>query len=206
MQFSRIFHGGGIGKGSGFSSAGIPVPPTKLEYLRVWLDIADLSNHTSNPANGPQTRVLPNTLNARVYAFSPSELDLVFCEIPVISQYWNYDLIAPTNCTVKLYWYCEVTAAANIVAWRAELNFIRRNETLNFALPFLTDANVATLNQYILNVTSIPNFPINNPSGSAVIDDGIFYFKCGRDGPNLIDTYASEVYLLGVTIDFPIIY
>ncbi len=204
MQFSRIFHGGGIGKGSGFISTGAPV--TKMEYVRVWLDIADLSNHSANPANGPATRVLPNTLNTRVYAFSPSELDLVYCLIPVSSIYWTYAVTAPTSCTIRLYWYNEVTSSPNVVCWRAEMNFIRETETLNFALPFLTDLNRFALNQYILNVSSLADFPINNPSGSALIEDGIFYFKCGRDGANALDTFASEVYLLGVTIDFPILY
>ena len=114
-------------------------------------------------------------------------------------------MTVPTSVSVKLYWYVEVTSA-NYIAWRTELSFIREFETLNFALPFLTDMSRPAGTQYELKVSTVPDFPIYNPSGSAIIEDGLFYFKCGRDGTHIDDTYTNEAYLLGATIDFPILY
>lgn len=205
MQTTRIYHGGGVGKSGGFGPAVTPPVIPTIDFVRTWISINDFSPHTSNPPNGPMTRVLPNTLQARCYAFSASELDLLFCLVPVPSVYWTYDLTVPTSVSVKLYWYVEVTSA-KYIAWRTELSFIREFETLNFALPLLTDMSRPAGTQYELKVSTVPDFPIYNPSGSSVIDDGIFYFKCGRDGTHIDDTYTNEAYLLGATIDFPILY
>lgn len=201
MQNSMIYHGGGMGKGGGFYPGSTPAPT--IDSIRIWVNVSDLSALTAKPPNGPSTRVLPNTMNARVWIFTPSELDLAFCHIPIPNEYWTYKVTAPTDCNLRLYWYTDLTSA-NIICWRAELNFIRNLETLNFALPFLNDINRAANTQYQLQVSESLNFPINNPSGSAAETEGLFYFKVGRDGANAADTFANEAYLLGASIDLPI--
>ncbi|MFA5235091.1 MAG: hypothetical protein WC390_11890 [Sulfurimonas sp.] len=202
MNSSRIYHGGGLGRGNGFSGGGA-VPGTKYDFERVWIAANDLTPLTAFPANGPMTRSFPLTVGSRVMAFSASELDLVFAWICLPSKYWDFNFAV--GCSLKLYWFNETTSA-NIIAWRAEMNYIRHGETCNFAPPALNNMNIAAGTQYLLNVQEYANFPINNPSGSVVNSEGAFYVKVGRDGTAAEDTYAQEAYLLGVSIDFPLTY
>lgn len=201
MENSKIYHGGSMGRGSGFSPAS--VPPTSFNKERIWINAKDMSALIAFPPNGPNCRQLPTTINTCVWVFTPAELDLAFCWFPVPSKFWTYDLTAPTNCDLRFYWYTDNTSA-DIVAWRAELNYVRNGETLNFAPPALGNRDVAAGTQYLLHVEEFLNFPINNPSGSALTTEGMFYFKMGRDGAAAADTFGFEAFLLGASIDFPL--
>jgi len=200
MNQSKIYHGGSMGGSRGFSG-GSSSPLINKE--RIWINSKDLTALQAFPPNGPNCRVLPTTINACVWVFSPTELDLAFCWLPIPSKFWTYKLTAPTNCDLRLYWYTDNTSA-NIISWRAELNFVRNGETCNFAPPALINMDKAAGTQYLLNVHEYLNFPINNPSGSVSLTEGMFYFKMGRDGAAAADTFGFEAYLLGASIDFPI--
>lgn len=201
MQQSKIYHGGSMGRGSGFSAGS--VPPTSFNKERIWINAEQFSSLSAYPPNGPTTRALPNTLNLRVYAFSPTELDLAFCWIPLPTSFWTYKLTAPTSCTLRFFWYTDNTSA-DVVAWRGELIYIRDMETLNFAMPALTVMNEAAGNKYQLHMQEYADFPIYNPSGSAAETEGAFYFKIGRDGPSAQDTFGFEAYLIAASIEFPL--
>lgn len=197
----RIISSGGPGRRGWPSSSA--VPPTSFNKERVWANIEQFQSLIAYPPNGPITRALPNTLNMRVYAFSNTELDLAFCWVPLPTNFWTFKLTVPTSCTLRFFWYTDNTSA-NIVAWRTELIYIRDMETLNFAMPALTSANEAAGNQYQMHITEIADFPIYNPSGSAVEAEGAFYLKIGRDGPSAEDTFGFEAYLFGASIEFPL--
>lgn len=196
----RIITSGGPGR-RGFVGSGSA--PAAINKERVWMNAEQFTGLNAYPPNGPTTRALPNTLNLRVYAFSPTELDLAFCWVPLPSKFWTYKLTAPTACDLKFYWYTDNTSA-DVVAWRGELIYIRDNETLNFGMPSLTVMNEAAGNQYALHVQEYNDFPIYNPSGSAAEVEGAFYLKLGRDGPSAQDTFGFEAYLIAASIDFPI--
>lgn len=201
MNQSRIYHGGSMGGSKGFSGSG--AAPASIDKIRIDRYTSDFTALASNPPNGPNCRVLPNTPNTCVWVFSATEMDLVFSWIPLPSKFWTYDLTAPTNCDLRFYWYTDNTSA-NIVCWRAEIVYVRNGETLNFVPPVLTNINVAAGNQYALHVEEYLNFPITNPTGSAAETEGLFYLKMGRDGANAADTFGFEAFLLGASIDFPI--
>jgi len=201
MDQSKIYHGGSMSRGSGFSAGS--VPPTSFNKERIWINAEQFSSLSAYPPNGPITRALPNTLNLRVYAFSPTELDLAFCWIPLPTSFWTYKLTAPTSCTLRFFWYTDNTSA-NVVAWRGELIYIRDMETLNFVMPSLTSMNEAAGNQYQLHMQEYANFPIYNPSGSVAETEGAFYFKIGRDGSSAEDTFGFEAYLIAASIEFPL--
>jgi hypothetical protein len=201
MDQSKIYHGGSMGRGSGFNAGAAPAPAFNKE--RIWLHPSDMSALIAFPPNGPNCRALPTTINTCVWVFVADQLDLAFSWFPVPSKFWTYDLTAPTNCDLRFYWYTDNTSA-NIIAWRAELNYVRNGETLNFAPPALGTRDVAAGTQYLLHVEEFLNFPINNPSGSALTTEGMFYFKMGRDGAAAADTFEFEAYLLGASIDFPL--
>lgn len=200
MMQSQIYHGGSMGGMKGFSAGS--AAPTGLKQ-RIWIDVAELNALVAFPPNGPNSRQLPTTINTRVWVFSPANLNLAFCWFPVPSKYWTYKLTAPTSCDLRFYWYTDNTSA-DIIAWRAELNYVRNGETLNFAPPALGNRDVAAGTQYLLHVEEFLNFPINNPSGSILTTEGMFYFKMGRDGAAAADTFAFESYLIGASIDFPV--
>lgn len=200
MNQAKVYHGGGMGRGSGFSPAAAPVAALKE---RVWIDASAMNALVAFPPNGPTTRQLPTTINTRDWVFSAAELDLVFAWIPTPSKFWTYAITAPTALDLRFYWYTDNTSA-DIIAWRAEINYIRNGETVNFAPPTLGIRNVAAGTQYLLHVEEFLDFPINNPSGSIAETEGMFYFKMGRDGAAAADTFAFEAYLLGASIDFPI--
>jgi hypothetical protein len=200
MEQSRIYHGGGMGGGRGFGGGSSPVAINKE---RIWLHTSDMTALQAFPPNGPNCRVLPTTINTCVWIFSAAELDLLFTWLPVPSKFWTYALTAPTGLDLRFYWYTDNTSA-DIIAWRAEINYVRNGETLNFAPPALGIRNVAAGTQYLLHVEEFLNFPINNPTGSILETEGMFYFKMGRDGAAAEDTFGFESFLLGVSIDFPI--
>lgn len=204
MNQSLTYHGGGFGGCGGFSGAAAPAPASYL-FERIWIPAAELQALTSNPPNGPGTRVLPATVNTRVWIFSAAELDLAFAWFCLPSRYWKYDFTAPTECTVRLYWYTDNTAAT-IIRWKAELNYVRDGETCNFAPPALGTYDSAAGTQYLLHVQTLANFPINNPSGSVAETEGAFYLKLGRDGADAADTFAFEAFLLGASVEFPLKY
>jgi hypothetical protein len=197
---NRISSNGGPGR-RGWSSSG-SVAPT-LNKIRIDRHTSDFTPLSAYPPNGPSCRVLPTSINTCVYAFSPTELDLMFSWIPLPSKFWNYKLTAPTGCDLRFYWYTDNTSA-NIVCWRAELVYVRNGETCNFAPPALQVINVAAGTQYNLNVTEILDFPITNPTGSAAETEGMFYLKMGRDGAAAEDTFGFEAYVLGASIDIPL--
>lgn len=199
MEQSRIYHGGSLGGFKGFGGGS----SAAIDKERIWINPKDMSALIAFPPNGPNCRQLPTTINTCVWVFSATELDLAFCWIPTPSKYWTYKLTAPTSCDLRFYWYTDNTSA-DIIAWRAELNYVRNGETLNFAPPALGQRNVAAGTQYLLHVEEFLNFPINNPSGSILETEGMFYFKMGRDGAAAEDTFNFEAYLLGASIDFPI--
>lgn len=199
MNISKIYHGGSTNGSKGFSGAG----GTLINKERVWINTKDLTALQAFPPNGPNCRVLPTTINTCVWVFSPTELDLAFCWVPLPSKFWTYKLTAPTSCDLRTYWYTDNTSA-DIIAWRAELNYVRNGETLNFAPPALNNMDAAAGTQYFLHVQEYLDFPINNPSGSVATTEGAFYLKLGRDGAAAADTFQFESFLLGVTIDFPI--
>jgi len=201
MNQAKIYHGGGMGGSKGFSPSSSPV--TTYNKERIWLNAEQFSSLSAYPPNGPTTRALPNTLNLRVYAFSPTELDLAFAWVPLPTSFWTYKLTAPTSCTLRTFWYTDNTSA-DIIAWRAELIYIRDMETLNFAMPSLTSMNEAAGTQYQLHMQDYANFPIYNPSGSTAETEGAFYLKIGRDGPSAQDTFAFEAYLIAASIEFPL--
>lgn len=201
MKQSLIYHGGSTGKGNGFSPGAAPAPTFNKE--RVWMNIEQFSSLAAFPPNGPTTRALPNTLNLRVYAFSSTELDLAFCWVPLPTSFWTFKLTAPTSCTLRTFWYTDNTSA-NVIAWRAELIYVRDMETLNFVMPSLTNMNEAAGNQYQLHMQEYANFPIYNPSGSALETEGAFYLKIGRDATSADDTFDFEAYLIAASIEFPL--
>jgi hypothetical protein len=106
---------------------------------------------------------------------------------------------------LRFYWYTDNTSA-DIIAWRHELNYVRDGETESFAPPALAVSNIAAGTQYLLHVTTLANYAINNPSGSAAETEGMFYFKMGRDGAAAEDTFGFEAFLHGVSIEFPLKY
>lgn len=201
METAKIYHGGSMGKSGGFPGGGST--PVSFNKERIWINSKDFTALQAFPPNGPNCRVLPTTINTFVWIFSASELDLAFCWFPLPSKFWTYKLSAPTSCDFRFYWYTDNTSA-DIIAWRAELNYVRNGETLNFAPPALGTRNVAAGTQYLLHVEEFLDFPINNPSGSAAETEGMFYLKMGRDGAAAADTFNFEAYLLGASIDFPL--
>jgi hypothetical protein len=203
MNQSSIYHGGGFGGCGGFGGA--PAASEKYLFERIWIPANDLKALSSNPPNGPSTRVLPNTVNTFVWIFTALELDLAFAWFHLPSRYWKYDFTAPTECTLRIYWYTDFTAAT-IIRWKAELNYVRNGETANFVPPALGTYDVAAGTQYVLNVLTVPDFPINNPSGSILETEGAFYLKLGRDGANAADTFPQEAYILGASVEIPLKY
>lgn len=203
MNTARIYHGGGAGR-RGFPPAAA-VATTKYLYERIWIPANDFKAVTSNPPNGPATRVLPNGENEYVWIFTPSELDIIFTHFALPSRYWTYKTGAPTDINIRLYWYTDTTAAS-VIAWRLILGYFRDGETLNAVLPFFTDHNQVAGTQYFLHASLYANFPLWNPSGSAAETEGAFYFKVARDGANAADTFPGESYLLGASVEFPLKY
>lgn len=198
---SRIYHGGGINTSRGFGNAAPPAG-TYL-YERIWIPAEQFAPHNTNPPNGPGTRALPSTVNTYSYFFTPNELDLLYHWFCLPSRYWEYQLSAPTKCTLRLYWYVEVTSGSNI-RWAAELNYVRHNETMSFVPPALNALDHVAGTQYALHVSTHADFPINNPSGSVTETEGMFYLKLGRDGAAAEDTFSSESYLLGASVELPL--
>ena len=203
MNQSLIYHGGGMGGGGGF--AGAAAASEKYLFERIYISATELKAHSTQPPNGPATRALPTTINTFVWIFTSTELDLVTAWFSLPSRYWKYQIAAPTECTLRLYWYTDNTSA-NVIAWRHELNYVRNGETLNFAPPALANSDLAAGTQYLLNVTTLANYAINNPSGSAAETEGMFYVKVGRDGAAAADTFGFEAFLLGVSVEFPLKY
>lgn len=201
MNQSMIYHGGGMGKGSGFTSGG--GGGGSYVYERIWIPANELNALSSNPPNGPTTRVLPNTVNSRVWIFTASELDLAFSWFCLPSRYWKYIFSGTTEIAVRIYWYTDNTAAT-IVRWVHELNYVRHNETMNFTPPVLGTYDTAAGTAYNLHVSTLTNYTVNDPSGAGTEVEGAFYLKIGRDGANGADTFPFEAYLLGVSIEFPL--
>jgi hypothetical protein len=203
MNQSKIYHGGSMGGSKGFS--GGVASPTKYLYEKIWIPSTELRSHTSFPPNGPTTKALPNTVQTHVWVFTASEQDMAFAWIPKVSRYWNHNLTVPTSCNLRLYWYGETTQAKQ-VCWGVELCFVRNGETLNFVPPAWTQMYLTGITAYQQNITLRSDFPIFNPSGSAAINEGTFFLKVIRDGSNAEDTYDFEALLLGVSIEFPLVY
>lgn len=194
-----IYHGGGARK-IGFPSGG--GGGTYL-FERIWIPAEQFAPLSSNPPNGPNTRVFPNTVNAYSYFFAAAELDLIYHWFCLPSRYWTYTFSAPTRCTLRLYWYVESTSVNNI-RWKAELNYVRDGETMDFTPPALGtyDAAAGTANDK--HVLTLTNFPINDPSGAGTSVEGAFYLKLGRDGADSADTFSGEAYLTGVSVEIPL--
>lgn len=202
MNQAAIYHGGGMGGGGGFAGASGAITG-KYVYERIWIPSKIFESVSGAAPNGPGTRTLPNGVNTFSWFFTPSELDIVYHHFALPSRYWKYQISAPTDCTLRIYWYTDTTAAT-IIAWRAMLNYVRDTETLNFVPPAFQNLNAAAGTQYTLHVQTVANFPINNPSGSVAETEGTFYLKVGRDGVNASDTFAGESYLLGASVEFPL--
>lgn len=200
MKQQRIITSGGPGR-RGF--VGASSAPASINKIRIDRHTSDFTALQAYPPNGPNCRVLPNTINACVWVFSATELDLMYSWIPLPSKFWNYKFSAPTGVDLRFYWYTDNTST-NIVCWRAELVYVRNGETCNFAPPSLQVINRAAGNQYRLNVTEILDFPLTNPTGSSSETEGMFYLKIGRDGAAAEDTFGFEAYFMGASIDFPI--
>lgn len=203
MNQASIYHGGGFGGCGGFGGAAASVQ--KYLFERIWIPAEQFAALSSNPPNGPNTRVFPNTVNAYSWFFAAAELDLVYHWFCLPSRYWKYQLTAPTECTLRLYWYTDVTSAL-IIRWKAELNYVRDGETMNFVPPALGTYDAAAGTQYLLHVQTLANFPINNPSGAVTEMEGAFYLKLGRDGADAADTFTGEAYLIGASVEFPLKY
>lgn len=201
MNQAPIYHGGGFGGGGGFPAAA--APSSTYLFERIWIPAEQFAPLSSNPPNGPNTRVFPNTVNAYSYFFTAAELDLVYHWFCLPSRYWKYQLSAPTECTVRLYWYVETTSAL-IIRWVAEINYVRHNETMNFVPPALGNYDAAAGTQYNLHVQTLANFPINNPSGAVTETEGAFYLKLGRNGADAADTFTGEAYLIGASVEIPL--
>jgi hypothetical protein len=200
---SRIYHGGGSGGRGGFPS--VPTVTEKFLFERIWIPTNDFKAVTSNPPNGPSTRVLPNGVNEFVWIFSPSELDIAFAHFCLPSRYWTYVVAAPTNLNVKIYWYTDTTAAT-IVSWRLILGYWRNGESMNVVPPFFSDLNQAAGTQYTIKVSEYNNFPLWNPSGSVLNTEGSFYLKVARDGASAQDTFGGEAHLIGASVEIPLKY
>jgi hypothetical protein len=196
----RIISSGGFGRRGWPNSSSVPA---SFDKERIWVNANQFSAHNTYPANGPQTRQLPNTLNCRVYSFSSTEYDLAFAWVPLPTSFWSYKVTAPTSCTLRTHWYTEITSSG-IVTWQAEIIYVRDNETLNFVMPAMSDMYEAAGTQYILHVQEYANFPIYNPSGSSSENEGAFYLKIGRRGDLSADTFDGEAYLIGASVEFPL--
>lgn len=202
MNQSKIYHGGSVNGSRGFSGA---AASEKYLFEKIWIPANDMKAHASFPPNGPAVRALPNTVQTFVWIYTPSEQDMAFAWFPVVSRYWNQDLTVPTSCKVRLYWYGDVTSNTQ-VCWGVELCFVRNAETLNFVPPAWTQMYQSNVTQYQENIALKDDFPIYNPSGSSLINEGMFFFKVIRDGSNAADTYPNEAYLLGASIEFPLVF
>lgn len=196
----RIITSGGPGR-RGFVGSGSA--PAGINKIRIDRHTSDFTALQAYPPNGPNCRVLPTSINACVWVFTPSELDLMYSWIPIPSKFWTFKTDAPTGIDLRFYWYTDNTSA-NMICWRAELVFVRNGETCNFAPPSLTVINRVAGTKYLMNVTEILDFPLTNPTGSANEYEGMFYLKIGRDGAAAEDTFANEAYFMGASIDFPI--
>lgn len=201
MQQALIYHGSGPGKrgwpAGGGSGSGLYL------FERIWIPAEQFAPHATYPPNGPNTRTMPNGVNAYSYFFTAAELDLVYHWFCLPSRYWKYSFSAPTECTVRLYWYVEATSA-NTIRWVAELNYVRHNETMNFVPPALGNYDAVAGTNYNLHVQTLANFPINDPSGAGTEIEGAFYLKVGRDGTAAADTFTGEAYLIGVSVEIPL--
>lgn len=198
---SRIYHGGASGKMKGWPAGG--GGGSTYLFERIWIPAEQFAPLNSNPPNGPNTRVFPNTVNAYSYFFTADALDLVYHWFCLPSRYWTYAFSAPTSVTLRLYWYVEATSANNI-RWKAELNYVRHNETMNFVPPALGTYDAVAGTQYYLHVQTLANFPINDPTGAGTSVEGAFYLKLGRDGADAADTFTGEAYLIGASVEIPL--
>jgi len=204
MNTSRIYHGGGVGR-RGFPGGGGGGGSTLYLYERIWIPADDFKAHPTFPPNGPMTRSLPNTVQTHVWAFTPNEQDMAFAWFGLPSKYWDYNLSVPTGINLRLYWYAEVTASQQ-VCWAAELAYVRHGETLNFVPPAWTPMYKSPVTQYILRADDYPDFPVYDTTGSGALTEGAFWLKIIRDGSNAADTFSSESYLLGVSVEIPLVF
>jgi hypothetical protein len=197
---SRIYHGGASGKMRGWPAGG---GGSTYLYERIWIPAEQFAPLSSNPPNGPNTRVFPNTVNAYSYFFAADQLDLIYHWFCLPSRYWTGKLSAPTDCKLRLYWYTENTSGDNI-RWKAELNIVRDSETMDFAPPALGTYDAAAGTANYLHIQELTNFPINDPSGAGTNVESAFYLKLGRDGADAADTFTSEAYLIGASVEIPL--
>jgi hypothetical protein len=195
----RIISNGGPGR-HGFVNF-----QEKFLYEKIWIGANDLASHSTYPATGPSTRALPNTVQTRVWSFSSTDQNMVYSWFSLPSRYWSYKLDAPTGINLRFYWYTDTTAAGTI-CWASELAFVRTEETANFVTPVWSQIYRANPSQYIMYATEYLDFPLYNPSGATTIKEGLFWVKMIRDGSNASDTYNSVAYLLGVSVEIPLIY
>jgi hypothetical protein len=205
MQTSRIYHGGSTSKRKGWPGGGSG--SSSYNYDRIWIPSDDLFGYPNSAPNGPSTRTLPNGVAVRVWTFSPSETDIVFCWFGLPSKFWKYLFATGSSeLTVMVYYYVDSTVGApnNVIDFRLHLAYVRHNEDMNFVVPALTGLTAYSGTQFYNHVNTTFNFGINDVSGAGTEIEGSFYLKLERQGGSPSDTYPNEAHLYGIGIDFPL--
>jgi len=204
MQQSKIYHGGGAGKGRGFSGGGSSGPnPDTIRYV-----LEEKSWHYAN--SNPVTSALHATALDGLYGYKTDDFDQgdgCFATFALPHKDWTRVLTGTTGINLDFFFYADASVAApnNIGYFNTEMYIFRPGETVNFAKSagvFMSlDFSVPAL-QVVGHRFS--DMQVTDPAATGAAGWCLFYIKLRRQyGPN--DTYTGgQIRLVGAVVEFPL--
>lgn len=208
MDQSKIYHGGGLHRGGGFSTSG----GSSLDTIRVLLEEKSFHYGNSNPITSAlHTTPKDTNFGYKTDDFTP--LTRGFVSFPRPHKRWTRVISGTTLINFELHGYHETVIAApnNIVRFKISLTITRVNETINYTAPstgtpptYLCDLDCGTIPAYQLATIRILNMNLHNPSGLNPNDECMFHLRVLRENSSGGDTYPNVFRIMGGYVEFPL--
>lgn len=209
METSKIYHGGGIGKGGGFAPSATP------GYINntVRVTLEEKSFHYAN--SNPITSALHTTPNDANYGYKTDDFTQFtrgFVSFPKPHKDWTRVITGTTGISLELHGYHETVIGApnNIVNINISLTITRVGETVNYVAPagsppiYTRSVDCATTPAFQLATFKITDMVIHNPSGLNPNAECMFHLRVLRNNNGGGDTYPNVFRIMGGYVEFPL--
>ncbi len=204
MNQSRIYHGGGSGKGG----AGFP------SDTFTWLTHRELLNpddFTPKPGSGPSliTRTLPAASYLRAFSFATPNPGFNK-EISITLPYPEFSTLAvgaSSGINVYMWYFYDTNLGPQSVDFEINAYHTSKDRSLDYTHDWLTEihftGNVVDSNLNILKMMSALDINVYNPSGGIPTNDSCLtlYIRRNED----LDTYDASIYTSIFCVEFPLI-